>query len=101
MFSSKTVRELIFNLKGRISKILTISSSLSDEEVIALGGIYDTIDDIILWNKKLTKYRATKFKKAIKGYSSLIKNSKREYIKKHINPIIKNIVEQEWVKKEQ
>lgn len=101
MFSSKTVRELIFNLKGRISKILTISSSLSDEEVIALGGIYDTIDDIILWNKKFTKYRATKFKKAIKGYSSLIKNSKREYIKKHINPIIKNIVEQEWVKKEQ
>ena len=100
MFSSKTVRELIFNLKGRISKILTISSSLSDEEVIALGGIYDTIDDIILWNKKLTKYRATKFKKTIKGYSSLIKNSKREYIKKHINPIIKNIVEQEWVRKE-
>ena len=99
MFSSKTVRELIFNLKGRISKILTVSSTLSEDELIALGGIYDTIDSIILWNKTLTKYKATKFKKAIKGYSSLIKNSKRDYIKNHINPMIKKIVEVEWVKK--
>ena len=97
MFSSKTTGEMISNLKGRISKILTVSSTLSEDELIALGGIYDTIDSIILWNKTLTKYKATKFKKTIKDYSSLIKNSKRDYIKNHINPMIKKIVEVEWV----
>ena len=98
MFSNKTVGETISNLKGRISKILTVSRNLAEEEIIALGGIYDTIDDIILWNKTLTKNKASRFKKTIREYSALIKNSKKEYIKKHINPIIKKIIEQEWVK---
>ena len=99
MFSSKTTGEMISSLKGRISKILTMSSILTEDELIALNGIYNTIDSIILWNRTLTKYRATKFKKTLKEYSSLIKNSKREYIRKHINPMIKKIVEVEWVKK--
>ena len=98
MFSSKTTREMICNLKGRISKVLNVPRTLADEELIALGGIYDTIDAIILWNKTLTKNKASRFKKTIREYSALIKNSKKEYIKKHINPIIKKIIEQEWVK---
>ena len=100
MFSNKIVGETISNLKGRISKILTVSRNLAEEELIALGRIYDVIDSIILWDKTLTKNKATRFKKAIKECSSSIKNSKKEYIKKHINPMIKKILEQEWVKSE-
>ena len=97
MFSNKIVGETISNLKGRISKLLNVSRALDEDEIIALGGIYNTIDDIILWDKTLTKNKASRFKKAIKEHSALLKNSDREYIKKHINPIIKKIIEQEWV----
>ena len=97
MVSFRTTKEIISVLKGRISKALNIPRKLTSEELIALGRIYDVIDSIILWDKEFTKNKATRFKKVIKEYSSFIKNSKKEYIKKHINPVIDTIVEQEWV----
>ena len=100
MLTNKTTREMISNLKGRISKILSYSKKLSEDEKLILGGIYNSIDEIILWNKKLTKNKATRFKKVLKEYTNLIEDSDRVYIQKHITPILKKVVEQEWVSNE-
>ena len=66
MFVNNRTREMISNLKGRISKALTFSKKLSEEEKLILGGIYNSIDEIILWDKKLTKNKATRFKNILK-----------------------------------
>jgi hypothetical protein len=87
-------------LKGRISKALTFSKKLSEDEKLILGGIYNSIDEIILWDKKLTKYKATRFKNILKEYTNLIEDSNKTYIKKHITPILKKVVEQEWTSDE-
>jgi hypothetical protein len=91
---------MISNLKGRISKILTFSKKLTEDEKLVLGGIYNSIDEIILWNKKLTKNKATRFKNVLREYTKLIEDSKKAYIQKHITPILKKVVEQEWVSNE-
>ena len=98
MFESIRTREMMNNLKGRVSKVLNLSRKLSEEEKISLEGIYTTIDNIILWDKKLTKNKATRFKKILKGYMSVLEPSSKAYIQKHIVPIVRTIVSQEWVK---
>ena len=100
MFANQTIREMISNLKGRISKALAFSKKLSENERIVLGGIYKSIDEIILWDKKLTKSGAENFKRALSGYVSLIEDSNKLYIKKHITPMLKKVIEQEWVSNE-
>ena len=96
MFES-TTREMMNNLKGRVSKVLNLSRKLSEEEKISLEGLYSTIDNIILWNKKLTKNKATRFKKALKGYAEILAPSSKIYIQKHIVPLVFIIVDQELV----
>ena len=91
---------MITNLKGRISKVLTFSKKLSEDERIILDGIYNSIDEIILWDKKLTRNKATRFKSVLSEYANLIEDSNKAYIKKHITPILKKVVEQEWVEHE-
>jgi hypothetical protein len=100
MFANKETQEIISNLKGRISKALTFSKKLSENEKIILGGIYNSIDEIILWDKKLTKNRMVRFKNVLTEYTNLIKDSNKTYIKKHITPILKKVVEQEWMEHE-
>lgn len=100
MFANKRTKEMICSLKGRISKALTFSKKLSEDEKLILGGIYNSIDEIILWNKKLTKNKATRFKNVLREYSKLIEDSNKLYIKKHITPILKKVIEQEWVPNE-
>ena len=60
----------------------------------------NSIDEIILWDKKLTKNKATRFKNVLAEYANLIEDSNKAYIKKHITPILKKVVEQEWVEHE-
>jgi hypothetical protein len=96
MFANKRTREMISNLKGRISKALSFSKKLSEDEKLILGGIYNSIDEIILWNKKLTQNKATRFKNVLREYANLIEDSNKIYIQKHITPILKKVVEQEW-----
>ena len=100
MFANKRTRELISSLKGRISKVLSYSKKLSEDERLILGGIYNSIDEIILWNKKLTKNKATRFKNILKEYTNLIQDSNKVYIQKHITPMLKKVIEQEWVSNE-
>lgn len=97
MFANKRTKEMISSLKGRISKALTFSKKLSEDEKLVLDGIYNSIDEIILWDKKLTKNKATRFKNVLREYANLIEDSNKTYIKKHITPILKKVVEQEWV----
>lgn len=100
MFANNRTQELISSLKGRISKILSYSKKLSEDEKLILRGIYNSIDKIILWNKKLTKNKATRFKKVLREYTNLIEDSEKVYIQKHITPILKKVIEQEWVSNE-
>ena len=100
MFANKRTREMISSLKGRISKALTFAKKLSEDEKLILDGIYNSIDEIILWDKKLTKNKATRFKNILQEYANLIEDSNKAYIKKHITPILKKVVEQEWVSNE-
>lgn len=96
MLSSKSMQELLSNLKGRISKILNMSRSLDENEVFALTGIFMTIDDIILWNKKLTKNKISRFKKVIKEHYAIISSIQKDYVRKHINPLIERLIEKDW-----
>ena len=96
MFANKRTIEMISNLKGRISKALTFSKKLSENEKVILGSIYHSIDEIILWDKKLTKNKATRFKNTLLEYANLIEDSNKAYIQKHITPILRKVVEQEW-----
>lgn len=97
MLGDNRTGEMISNLKGRISKVLSYAKKLSEEEKIILGGIYNSIDEIILWDKKLTKNKATRFKNTLREYTNLIEDSNKTYIQKHITPMLKSVVEQEWV----
>ena len=97
MLGDNRTGEMISNLKGRISKVLSYAKKLSEEEKIILGGIYNSIDEIILWDKKLTKNKATRFKNTLREYTNLIEDSNKTYIQKHITPMLKRVVEQEWV----
>lgn len=94
---NKKTQELISNLKGRISKILTFSKKLTVSEKIILDGVYASIDEIILWNKKLTKNKATRFKSILKEYLGLLNDSNKVYIKNHISPILEKVIEGEWI----
>lgn len=96
MLSSESIRKMINNLKGRVSKCLVIPRALSDDELVSLDGIYTTIDNIIL-NKKLTKTKALKFKKLLKEYGRLIQSSEKAYIQEHILPVIEKLTKQEWI----
>lgn len=100
MFASKTTGEMINNLKGRISKVLTFTRDLPKEEKLSLEGIYNTIDSVILWNKELTKNKVTRFKTTLRGYASFIRASKKVYVTKHIVPMLDKVLEQEWTKNE-
>ena len=100
MLANKRIKEMISNLKGRISKVLTFSKKLSENEKLILDGIYNSIDEIILWNQKLTKTKASRFKKILKEYTNLIEDSDKTYIKNHITPMLKKVVEQEWIANE-
>ena len=100
MFANQVMREMISSLKGRISKVLSYSKKLSEDEKLVLGGIYHSIDEIILWNAKLTKKKVTHFKEVLMKYANLIEDTNKLYIKKHITPILKKVVEQEWTHNE-
>ena len=96
MFSNKITREIISNLKGRISKMLALSKKLSEEERLSLEGAYYTIDDIMLFRYKMPPSKIIHFKELLRGYKEIMKDSKKIYIRKHILPMLNKVVDQEW-----
>ena len=85
---------LINNLKGRISKALRIRVPLSTEEISGLEEIYYAIDNLILSNKKPDDY--ARFEEDLTLYSKFIDSSKKDYITKHVLPLINKIRTKNW-----
>ena len=98
MFLSQTDREILSNLKGRISKLLSGVKSLSVEEKVIAERAYRVIDEIILWNKQATKAKCTYFKKALSSCKEGLELSEKKYIKNHIVPLLSKILNREWEK---
>ena len=94
MFFSKTDKELISKLKGRLSKALNIQNKLSREEKKCMEGIYETLDRAILGSKKFEE--ETKFVEAITQYTDGLKATKRKFIKEHIIPLANKIATKKW-----
>ena len=96
MFSNATDREIVSSLKGRISKVLSGSFKLQPEEKESLEQLFVRIDNIILWDKKLTKTKSATFKKSLRMCRPALEFSKKPYIQKHILPLLNRVLEQEW-----
>ena len=96
MLSNKAIREMINTLKGRISKVLTRTKEMPPTEVYSLNEVFNTIDNIILSNSKLTETKVKKFKNSLRSSLFNIQNSERTYIKKHIVPTVESVIEEEW-----
>ena len=100
MLSNKAIRKLISNLKGRISKVLTWTKELQGKEIFYLGELFNTLDDIIVYDKEFTENKVLDFKSNLRDSLNIIKGSDKPYVKKHIVPMVKKVVDQEWVKNE-
>ena len=96
MYLSKTDKELISSLKGRISKVLSISSQLEVTVRTSLEDLYAILDEVILWNKKMTKRKSNSFKKRIKEVTEVFNHTSKKYVKEHIMPLVNKIVDKEW-----
>ena len=93
---SKTNKELISSLKGRISKVLNVKSTLLLEERSGLEGIYNAIDELILSKKEDSDITA--FTEELALHSKFLKDTKKTYIKEHIIPIINKVSNKGWGK---
>ena len=93
---SKTNKELISSLKGRISKVLNIKNTLLLEERSGLEGIYNAIDELILSKKEDSDI--VTFTEELALHSKFLKDTEKSYIKEHIIPIINKVSNKGWGK---
>ena len=96
MFLSQTDREMLSNLKGRISKLLSGTKVVSVEEKAVAERTYRVIDEIILWNKQASKAKCEYFKKALTTCKEVLEESDKKYILNHIVPLLSKILDREW-----
>ena len=90
-----TNNALISNLKGRISKVLnTGAASLPLEERSGLEGIYDAIDALLCSKKEPTD--VVTFKEEVLLHSKFLRDTKKNYIREHILPIVKKVSTGKW-----
>lgn len=97
MYLGKTDKEIISSLKGRISKVLSIATQLEVDIRTSLEDLYSVLDEIILWDKKMTKRKINSFKKQMKHASSAFQETNKKYVKEHIMPLVDKMIEREWV----
>ena len=93
---SKTNKELISSLKGRVSKILNLKNNLLLEERSGLEGIYNAIDELILSQKEDSDI--LNFRDELALHSKFLKDTKKTYIREHIIPIINKVSDKGWGK---
>lgn len=90
-----TNNALISNLKGRISKVLNIgASTLPIEEKSGLEGIYNAIDTLLCSEKDTTD--VLNFKEDVLLHSKFLRETKKNYIREHILPIVKKVSTGKW-----
>lgn len=90
----KANAELISSLKGRISKALSLKTSLLTEEVSGLEGIYQAIDTYIVSTRDSVDDH--EFKEDLILYSKFLRDTKKSYIKEHIIPLVNKISIKKW-----
>lgn len=91
---SKTNKELISSLKGRVSKVLNLKNNLLLEERSGLEGIYNAIDELILSQKEDSDI--LNFRDELALHSKFLKDTKKTYIREHIIPIINKVSDKGW-----
>ena len=87
-------RALIGNLKGRVSKMLSISTQITQEERNGLEGIYRAIDSLLLSKREQADIET--FKEELKFNFGFIKQTKKSYIRAHIVPLVNKISTSKW-----
>ena len=98
MFLTRLEKTIILNLKGRVSKILNVSSRIKKEERLHLENVYYAIDSLLLsLEKDTTRTKASFQELLLEVIPSLEKSSKR-YIKEHVVPLMSKIGTDEWGK---
>lgn len=95
-FLTDLERKIISTLKGRISKALNNSSSLREEEKVELEAVFQEIDNLILYKGLSFNNIKENFQKKLKETSSILKKSKKAYLKSHIVPLINKISTGKW-----
>ena len=98
MFLNQTDFEMLSSLKGRTSKLLSGAKRVTIEEKVEVERLFNIIDEMILWNRKLSKTKEGYFKSALKTCKNKLSNSKKPYIQENIVPLLGHIIEQEWKK---
>lgn len=96
MFLSQTDREILSSLKGRASKLLSGIRKISSKDRKAVERAYCVIDEIILWDKKLTKTKSSYFKKELIKCKDELETSDKKYIQEHVVPLLGKVINQEW-----
>ncbi len=97
MFLSKTDREILSSLKGRTSKLLSGMAKISTKDKEIIEKTFCMIDEIILWDKKLTKTKNSYFKRNLSKCREALEASNKEYIQKHIIPLLGKVIDKEWL----
>ena len=90
--SNETDNTLISNLKGRVSKAL--NTKLATSEISGLQYICDAIDTFIL--SKRGNADINKLNESLQLCSKLLNETKKEYIKKHIIPLLNKVSMKKW-----
>ena len=96
MFLNQTDFEILSSLKGRTSKLLSGAKRVTIEEQLEVERLFNVIDEMILWNKKLSKTKEGYFKSVLKTCRNKLENSKKKYIQDNIIPLLGHIIEQDW-----
>lgn len=91
---NKANSELLSSLKGRISKMFSFKSKLQKEEAMGLEGIYNAIDVFILSERDLVD--TNELKEDLILYSKFLKDTKKDYIREHIIPLVNKISVRQW-----
>ena len=92
MFLSQSDKEILNNLKGRISKLLSKNRKISVEDRTTSEKIYKTIDKLILLNKQSNGHNYTHLRNILCSYKGELNLSKNEYIQKHILPLLSRVL---------
>lgn len=98
MFLTKLERTFILNLKGRISKVLNVSSKLKKEERENLECVYKAIDDLILYTGNKVDKAKEAFQHTLQNMTPVLSKTDKKYVKEHILPLINKISINKWEK---
>lgn len=96
MLLTKLEKTIILNLKGRISKILNVSSRIKKEEKAHLETAFHAIDKLLLSVEKDVEAAKVSFQELLQEIIPSLNKSSKRYIKEHIVPLMNKISTNQW-----